>query len=74
MNNKQNLNEDDANGTQPRIGGVERYKLLIGMSKDLNHQVNQHLAEGWRLYGNPFSDSDDETTRLCQAVIKEGHL
>ena len=38
-------------------------------AEDLSAQVNNHLADGWRLYGKPFFGDGN----LYQAVIlKEG--
>jgi len=49
-----------------------KYKLVTGKSADnLSDQINKMLADGWHLYGHPFSDSTEEATILCQAVFKE---
>lgn len=40
--------------------------------RDLAQGINARLAEGWELYGSPFSDSSEECTVLCQAMIKVG--
>lgn len=41
-------------------------------AEDLNKQVNKLLAEGWVLYGNPFSTSPENGSKgmLCQALTK----
>ena len=47
------------------------YNLLTAKTTtDLSTLVNEHLADGWRLFGKPFANGD----HLYQAVIlkKEG--
>jgi hypothetical protein len=49
------------------------YKMCAAeTSEDLNKEVNKLLAEGWALYGNPFSSSsgDGKKQLLCQALTK----
>jgi len=49
------------------------YKMCTAeTSEDLNKEVNKMLAEGWALYGNPFSCSSGDGNKqlLCQAVTK----
>ena len=42
------------------------YNLLTAKTPtDLSTLVNEHLADGWRLHGEPFANSD----HLYQAVI-----
>jgi len=47
------------------------YKMCAAeTAEDLNKEVNRLLAEGWALYGNPFSTSDGGKQKLCQALTK----
>ena len=49
------------------------YKMCAAAtSEDLNKEVNKLLAEGWALYGNPFSSSSGDGNKqlLCQALTK----
>ena len=39
--------------------------LAAKTTDDLSRIVNEHLADGWRLYGKPFANGDC----LYQAVI-----
>lgn len=49
-----------------------KYDIVISNKPDdLAERVNSKLALGWQLWGTPFSDSTDELTRLCQAMIFE---
>lgn len=45
-----------------------RYKMVAGSTHDeLAEKVNLCMAEGWKPYGTPFSD----TYLLYQAMMKE---
>lgn len=53
------------------------YKTLIELfASDLDKTVIAHLAEGWKLHGNPFvaptkEPGEDYLYYHCQAVVKE---
>ncbi len=46
-----------------------KYKLLFGGNHSLDWQVNQHLSEGWELYGSPAVSWGQEYDLICQAVV-----
>jgi hypothetical protein len=49
------------------------YKMCTAeTAEDLNRQVNQLLADGWALYGNPFVAPPGNGAKpiLCQALTK----
>lgn len=49
-----------------------RYELLSANTlKDLNKDVTDHLMDGWKLYGNPYSfvASGSGTHYFFQAVV-----
>lgn len=51
---------------------IEYTMCAAATAEDLNKQVNKLLAEGWVLYGNPFSTSSENGSKemLCQALTK----
>lgn len=47
---------------------THEYKLLHGdIEETLNKRVNEHLADGWELWGNAFFAG---FTSVCQAVVR----
>lgn len=44
------------------------YKILRDNFTGLESQVNQHLSEGWELYGHPYSNDNSH----FQAMVKGG--
>lgn len=47
---------------------THEYKLLNGVTPEIiSKLVNEHLAEGWELWGDPFSAG---LSRYCQAVVR----
>lgn len=49
-----------------------KYKMLSESTVErLTIEVNEHLENGWRLYGNPFSQTCDGYAFACQAVVKD---
>lgn len=50
---------------------ITQYKLICEESaKQLTDVINNHIAEGWLIYGEPFGDSSETTTFLYQAIVK----
>lgn len=47
------------------------YILIVGHWTDMPRQVNEKLAEGYCLYGTPFSISSD-FAEVCQAMLLRG--
>lgn len=46
-----------------------RYMMVAGWKSDgISEAVNRLLADGWKLYGTPFSDAHGS---IYQAMIKE---
>lgn len=51
---------------------MTKYKLVYGeYTKELDENVNKHLDEGWKLYGNAFGVGGSEYWFVCQAMIIE---
>ena len=49
-----------------------QYRILDGSSpRELNDRVNDHLADGWELYGTPIITYCELCMVICQAVIKQ---
>jgi hypothetical protein len=50
---------------------VKEYKTLYGNPIDVDKKVNVALAQGYQLYGNPYSVDAGGTGMACQAVVRE---
>ena len=59
---------------------IEYHLCFAEDAEELNKEVNQLLADGWELYGNPFFGTprdtslragDTPTRKLYQALIKK---
>jgi len=51
---------------------MTKYKLVYSeYTKELDEDVNKHLDEGWKLYGNAFGVGGPKYWFVCQAMIIE---
>ena len=56
-----------------------KYILIEGTAKFVSEMVNNHLANGWELYGSPFATGDakisrDESREYMGAVVAQAMI
>ncbi len=48
-----------------------RYKIVSGTIPEVERIVHISFERGWKLFGSPFSDSHEDGTVICQAMIRD---